>query len=285
MLAGSTRTGAAAAMVAAATAGLSLSASPAETADCGARDQPACTFLQRPNKPCDRGLRLTSLIGGRCVKPTGAEAFVKSLSGRTKGHQRAMSGIRNCMTTSGRSDAYRKALDTRDVDRAKGVLDPCLASADFNQLRKAPSGMPRSAGGAQDSAFFNTLNVGVAAGIQVIGGVGLEMGLVIDLNGQRNPRFYTVSETVMGIGLGMGGDVTVGLSNDLVPLGKTVSEGTSYNLTSKFTAGAGIAVNFEKWQSELWSTPMTDFDGFGVAAGIGAGADFLSKHQTVTTIW
>jgi hypothetical protein len=272
-------------VVVAAAAGLSFCTDRAEAGVCGGRNQAACTILQRPGQPCDRGLRPTAAIGGICLKPTGAEAFVKSLGARTEGHQKTMSGIRDCMLTTGRSDSYREALEARDVDRARRVLDPCLQSASFRRLRAAPSGMPRSAGGAETTSYFNTLSVGVAAGVQVIGGAGVEAGLVIDMNGRRNARFYTVSETAVGPGISIGGDITVGVSRDLVPTGKTVTQDTSYNIAGKYLAGVGIAATFDNWHANLISTPMSDFDGFGIAPGIGVGVDVLSKHQQVTTIW
>jgi hypothetical protein len=252
---------------------------------CGGRNQAACTILQRPGQPCNRGLQLTSAIGGMCVKPTGAEAFVKSLGSRTERHQKAMIGIRSCMLTSGRGDSYRQALEARDVARAKHALDPCLNPANFSHLRASPGGPPRSAATADTTGYFNTLSVGVAAGVQLMAGAGVEMGLVIDLNGRRNVRFYTVSEISDGLGLSIGGDITVALSRDLVPTSKVVTKDTSYNVAGKALYGGGIAVSFDKWHSHLISTPLSDFDGIGIAGGVGVGFDVLSKHQQVTTIW
>jgi len=253
--------------------------------NCGRENQAACTVWQRPGRPCNAGLQLTTAIGGRCIKPTGAESLVRSLGSRIQGHTNALSAIRGCVLAGGRADSYRQALEAGDAGQAMQVIGPCLDLTNFSQLRRAPSGLPRAAGGAGTTRFFNRLSVGIATAVQLIGGAGVELGLVINLDNRGHVRFYTVSETAIGPGVSLGGDVTVGLSRGVVPTTKTVTSDTSWNAAGKLLAGGGLAVSFDGWHDGLATVPVSNFDGFGIAGGIGVGFDLLSKHQQVTTVW
>ena len=246
---------------------------------CGGRNQAACTVLQRPGRPCDNGLILTKAIGGRCIAKTfDQDKVLRSASRQLE----ALRAVTACMGQRDRKASFKRFVDQRATAAATRLVETqCLTPQRRADLRR-----PVSDGGG-GTKTFNTLTIGIGAGVQVIGSVAVDSGIAIDLNGKRKARFYTNAALGAGVGIGIGADVIGGLSKDVLPSTKTVYDGTSYTTSGKIVAGGAVAINFDGFRDRRMNAVLLpgNFDGFAFALGVGAGGSILSGAHEKTTIW
>ena len=267
---------------------LTFAPSPAEAASCGALNQRTCTVFERPGKPCNAGLRMTSAVGGKCVKPRKKPpskpkprcgglnqnaCTVLQRPGKPCNAGLALTrAIGGKCVAKGFDGKRALASGRRQIDAAKAVA-ACMArperKARFKKLvdrrataeasrivereclpaqRRADLRRPMDAGDG-NAKRFRILTIGLGAGVQVVGAGGVESGVAIDLDGKKKARFYTVAALGAGIGVGIGADLLVSLSRDAMPSQKKVYKGTSFTSAGKVFAGGSLTFNFDGYHS------------------------------------
>lgn len=252
----------------------------AHAASCGGVNQKACTVFQRPGKPCNAGLKLTSVIGGKCVKPAPSPPRSKGSLKEANALKVAVAKkITRCMQSPIRLRNFRKVVKSGDYRQASRIAVQCLSQRDRNIL-----GSPlKNTGSKQtDGIRYNTISFGVAGSIQTHFGAGVEAGVVIDLNGKVNARPYTVSEVSKGVGINLGADVVIGLSQDKLAPRKVITHDTAWVIAGKVIKGLGVSFNYD---GHIPSPKSSAYDGFSVAGGVGFGFSAGSRHQQVSTIF
>lgn len=247
--------------------------SPKPPKRCGGTNQRSCTVLERPGRPCDSGLELTRTVGGKCIKPKG------SLETANAAHINVVKKIAKCMQSPRRLVSFREMIKQRDYRKASRIAVQCLSQRDRNALR---SPLSNTGSKETDGIRYNSITFGVATGIQTHYGAGVEAGVVIDLNGKVNARLYTVSEVSDGVGLNIGADIVVGLSQDTLLARKVITTDTAFVIAGKFVKGLGISFNYDGHVRYLKASA---YDGFSIAAGVGVGFSALSRHKQITTIF
>lgn len=257
----------------------------AEAARCGGLNQNACTVLQRPGKPCDAGLKLTRIINGKCVKPRPAGGTAKPYDRVLKvtaTHRKVMAKIMRCMNAPSRAYSFRKLIKARAAAPASRIVVQCISKRDRAALRAPVRGL----GSTTEGKRFNTILIGLGTGVQMIRGAAVSAGIVIDLNGKVNARFYTISETSKFGLANIGADLSVGISFDKLQPRKKISRDTSYVFAGKVVFGLGISIDLSgRTSAPAVLMPLSKFNGFTISGGFGVGVDPWSNHKQLTTIW
>lgn len=250
---------------------------------CGGPNQRPCKIWERVPS-CDKGL-VEDFAKGKCVANTDDELRkqAKAVAARSADHQRTLSGIRNCMNQPARRNRFKSTVDKRDLAASVKIVDECVSAQTASRLRTAPRGLAMAPGDGSANkcaaAYFNSLSIGIGAGGMVLAGVAGDFGIVIDLNGKRNARFYTSGEYSFGIGASVGADIIVGLSRDVLKPG--VNDNLSVVAAGKYVLGGAFAVVFN------YGDPFREdvFNGFAVSGGLGAGFEVGTIHKSNSRIW
>ena len=250
---------------------------------CGGDGQRVCKKTEQL-RGCDPGLHRTKPIGGRCSTRFGYEFSkpklpvvdrAKRIDDGLGAQQQALKGIADCIVAN--RDAFRRAVQHRDQAAANQLAFACAPAHVIGSLRAAPTAGV-SVSSHEQSRFFNTLTIGVGAGAMYgIGGAG-ETGLVLDLNGQTLPRFYSAGGVKLGVGASAGADVIVGISRDTLEQGS--SNGIAVGAAGKYLAGGGISVGFDY----VLPGKENPFDGIAVSGGAGVGAEIGVVNPTWSKI-
>jgi len=253
----------------------------AHAASCGGVNQSACTVFQRPK--ASQALRWDQ--PAQLYRPRATWAALRQWTGvnadcRRKVHQaKRLARDSECSPHQCRLVSFREMIKQRDYRKASRIAVQCLSQRDRNALR---SPLSNTGSKETDGIRYNSITFGVATGIQTHYGAGVEAGVVIDLNGKVNARLYTVSEVSDGVGLNIGADIVVGLSQDTLLARKVITTDTAFVIAGKFVKGLGISFNYDGHVRYLKASA---YDGFSIAAGVGVGFSALSRHKQITTIF
>ena len=254
---------------------------------CGKLNQRACKALH-PGPRCVKGLKVSR---GKCVaKRSRAQnpdrimrARAKAIIKQTKSQRKILKNIRKCVSKRSRRKQFKAALNARNKNAAYNAVSKCLSSRQLGALRT----VPRSADtGRTSSKFFNSMSIGLGAGgVGGFGGGG-SLGIVINFN-RAGPavRFYTTGQATKGIGLSLGADVQVGLSTSLMPSRPKTELGSSIVFAGKFLGGGGLSIDFNRYGGQIINPQNIAFEGIGVSAGVGVGAEFGTRQNTKTKFW
>ncbi len=254
--------------------------------NCGRLNQKACKTLH-PGPRCVKGLKVSR---GKCVaRKTRAQnpdkimrARARAIIKQTKSQRKILKDIRKCVSKSSRRKQFKAALNAKNKNAAYNVVSKCLSSRQLGALRA----VPRNANTQTKSKFFNTMSIGVGAGgVGGFGGGG-SLGIVINFN-RAGPavRFYTTGQATKGIGLSLGADVQVGLATSLMPSASRTDLGSSIVFAGKFLGGGGVSIDFNRYGGRIINPQNIAFEGIGVSAGAGIGAEFGTRQNTKTKFW
>ena len=176
--------------------------SPADAADCGAKNQRPCKLWERipscnkglyedfgkgrclakavPGKDCGRKNQrpckiweripscnadmVEDFLKGKCVRDRDAELrrLASKLTAGAAAHQRTMSRIAGCMADPARMNRFQAAVKKKDMKTAQSVANQCVLPADMASLRAAPQGLARAPSGNRAQQYFNSLTIGVS---------------------------------------------------------------------------------------------------------------------------
>lgn len=244
---------------------------------CGHRNGKACPAVKKGPR-CQKGLKPSK---GICVtKPQKASKNmlkqVDALIKKNTTHIKALGQVRSCMRKDGRKKALKRAYKRRDSAAAQRIVNACVTPSIKSKL----SGKPRGLGGnnASRGPYFKTLSIGAGAGFIIGGGVSGDAGVVISLN-SPGVRFYTNREFSYGAGLSVGADVIVGLSRQQLQTGE--DKGRAIAAAGKYLAGGGVSVDFSGHKFPKFS----NFDGFSVSGGAGAGAEVGTIYKSTAKVF
>jgi len=250
---------------------------------CGGKNQQSCPVLAK-GKVCKDGLKRKK---GVCKpdRDTALRDQAKIIEDKLEPLLTNLSNLRQCLANSSRKAKLRAAIKGKDAGKAEELVNQCLSDNMRHNLRRKPQGLAigtaaRSRGGDDDvdNKFFNTLSIGVGAGVMFVVGGAADAGVVIDLTRKKHVRIYSSAETAFGAGANIGADLIVGLGRD--PLRRGKYKNIAVVGAGKYLAGGAVAIVFDYGEPSLEL-----FDGIAVSGGAGAGAEIGTIHKSESRIW
>lgn len=194
---------------------------------CGANNQRPCNVWERIPS-CNKGL-VENFLAHRCVKGTG------SVGGDIKANAKAV--LRDSASLLRVLGGYITCFDKRLLKQAVGRKDPAYAKKLQNSnCVKRMSAVAYSEG-------YNTLTVGISGGGAFIIGGFVDSGFAFDTKGAREPTFYQTKAITAGLQVGGGVGVNLGMYKGLNKVDARGSDTQGFT----FEAGAGVGGGTGVW--------------------------------------